>query len=281
MTSHQVFVLSGGLGSSGERLVRTALAQFPDQDVAVTVIGQVRSRNDLNSAVDAALSSGATVVHTLVDAKLRAELTVLAKDRGVVAVDTMGPLLDALTAMLGQRPVGIPGRYRKIHEDYFQRVEAIEFAVHHDDGRNHNELHLADIVLIGVSRSGKTPLSMYLAMRGYKTANVPLIKGVEPPDELFEIDRRRVVGLTLDPERLVAYRRRRQKDLGSGTSISYSDPKQIVCDLEFARRIVRRGRFASRRPDRPWTPIRWSAGGDTTPFAGRSESTANSTSPDR
>jgi regulator of PEP synthase PpsR (kinase-PPPase family) len=243
--SHQVFVLSGGLGSSGEQLVRTALAQFPDQEVAVTVIGQVRSRNDLDSAVDAALSSGATVVHTLVDAKLRTELTVLAKDRGVVAVDAMGPLLDALTAMFGQRPVGLPGRYRKIHEDYFQRVEAIEFSVHHDDGRNHNELHLADIVLIGVSRSGKTPLSMYLAMRGYKTANVPLIKGVEPPNELFEIDRRRVVGLTLDPERLVAYRRRRQKDLGSGTSISYSDPKQIVRDLEFARRIVRRGRFAS------------------------------------
>ena len=86
---------------------------------------------------------------------------------------------------------------------------------------------------------------MYLAMRGYKTANVPLINEVEPPKELFEIDRRRVVGLILDPERLVAYRRRRQKDLGPGTSISYSDPKQIVRDLEFARRILRRGRFAS------------------------------------
>jgi regulator of PEP synthase PpsR (kinase-PPPase family) len=245
MASHQVFVLSGGFGSSGERLVRTALAQFPDQEVAVTVIGHVRNRNDLDSAVDAASTSGATVVHTLVDAKLRSELAVLAKDRGVVAVDAMGPLLDALTAMFGQQPVGLPGLYRRIHEGYFQRVEAIEFSVHHDDGRNHDELHLADIVLIGVSRSGKTPLSMYLAMRGYKTANVPLINAVEPPKGLFEIDRRRVVGLTLDPERLVAYRRRRQKDLGSGASISYSDPKQIVRDLEFARRIVRRGRFAS------------------------------------
>ena len=242
---HQVFVLSGGLGSSGERLVRTALAQFPDQEVAVTVVGRVRSWDELDSALDAASSSGATVVHTLVDAKLRTELTVLAKERGVVTVDTMGPLLDALTAMFGQEPLGLPGRYREIHEDYFQRVEAIEFSVHHDDGRNPNELHLADIVLIGVSRSGKTPLSMYLAMRGYKTANVPLINGVEPPNELFEIDRRRVVGLTLDPERLVAYRRRRQKDLGSGTSISYSDPKQIVRDLEYAHGIVRRGRFAS------------------------------------
>ena len=245
MTSHQVLVLSGGFGSSGERLVRTALAQFPDQDVAVTVIGQVSSRSDLESGVDAASSSGATVVHTFVDAELRAELTVLAKDRGVVAVDTMGPLLDALTEMFGERPVGLPGRYRRIHEDYFQRVEAIEFSVHHDDGRNVSGLHLADIVLIGVSRSGKTPLSMYLAMQGYKTANVPLINGVEPPNELFEIDRRRVVGLTLDPERLVAYRRTREKGMGSGPLISYSDLKLVARDLDFARQIFRRGRFAS------------------------------------
>jgi regulator of PEP synthase PpsR (kinase-PPPase family) len=129
MTSHQVFVLSGGFGSSGERLVRTALAQFPDQEVAVTVIARVRSWKDLDSAVDAASSCGATVVHTLVDAKLRSELTVLAKDRGVVAVDAMGPLLDALTAMFGQQPVGLPGLYRRIHEEYFQRVEAIDVSM--------------------------------------------------------------------------------------------------------------------------------------------------------
>jgi len=245
MTSHQVFVVSGGLGSSGEQLTRTALAQFPDREVTVTVIGRVRSRNDLERVVDAASSSGATLVHTLVDTALRTELLALARDREVVAVDAMGPVLDALTTMLGQEPVGIPGLYRKVREDYFHRVEAIEFAVHHDDGRNCGELHFADIVLIGVSRSGKTPLSMYIAMHGYKTANVPLINGMEPPDELFKIDRRRVVGLTLDPERLVAYRRRRQQDLGSGASTSYSDPKQIVRDLECARRIVQRGRFAS------------------------------------
>jgi regulator of PEP synthase PpsR (kinase-PPPase family) len=245
MPSHQVFVLSGGFGSSGERIVRTALAQFPEQDVAVTIIGQIRNRSDLDRAIDAVSSSGAAVVHTFVDAELRAQLTVLAKDRGLVAVDTMGPLLDVFTAIYGEQPVGLPGLYRKIHEDYFRRVEAIEFSVHHDDGRNCGGLHLADVVLIGVSRSGKTPLSMYLAMRGYKTANVPLIEGVEPPDELFEIDRRRVVGLTLDPDRLAVYRRTREKGLGSGPSISYSDPRRILRDLEFARRIVRRGRFAS------------------------------------
>lgn len=245
MTGHQLLVVSGGMGSSGEQLARTALAQFPDQDVEVTVIGGVRTRSELEHVVEAAASAGATVVHTFVDDGLRGELGVIATRSRVIAVDAMGPLLDALSVMLGRRPVGIPGRYRQIREDYFQRVEAIEFAVHHDDGRNCSELHLADIVLIGVSRSGKTPLSMYLAMRGHKTANVPLVNGIEPPAELFAVDRRKVVGLTVDPERLVTYRRRRQQDLGPGASTSYSDPRQILRDLEFARDVVQRGRFAS------------------------------------
>jgi hypothetical protein len=209
------------------------------------VIGGVRSRDELTRAVEAAEAAGAMVVHTLVEAELRRELARTADERRLIAVDAMGPMLEAIATMLGVEPVGVPGRYRRIREDYFQRIEAIEFAVHHDDGRNCGELHQADVVLIGVSRSGKTPLSMYLAMRGYKSANVPLVEGLEPPDQLFTIDRRRVVGLTLDPERLVAYRRQRQQDLGVGASTAYSDPRLIVRDLEFANRIMKRGRFAT------------------------------------
>jgi hypothetical protein len=117
--------------------------------------------------------------------------------------------------------------------------------VGHDDGRRFEELVLADIVLTGVSRAGKTPLSMYLAMRGYKTANVPLVTDMDPPDELFQIDRRRVVGLTLEPERLVTYRRQRQPQLGATASTAYSDPKEIFRDLEHAREVFRRGRFST------------------------------------
>jgi regulator of PEP synthase PpsR (kinase-PPPase family) len=157
----------------------------------------------------------------------------------------MGDLIEAISLQVDMEPVGIPGLYRKIREDYFRRIEAIDFAVKHDDGKRVEELHLSSVVLIGVSRTGKTPLSMYLAMRGYKTANVPLIVGVEPPDEIFRVDRRRVVGLTVDPEQLGAIRRRRQLALGRGMKISYADPRHIMEDLEHARQVIRRGRFAT------------------------------------
>jgi len=239
----RIYIISGGVGASGEQIARTALAQFQDVHVPVVVAPLVRNIKDLRAVLEEATAAGGMIIHTLVDTDLRDELTAAAKAHGVVEIDVLGPVLESLSRLLGRQPVGTPGLYRKLREDYFRRVEAIEFAVGHDDGRKTSELKAADIVLIGVSRAGKTPLSMYLAMRGYKTANVPLVHGIEPPIELYEIDRRRVVGLTLEAERLVAYRRQRQPHLGASASPVYSDPKEILSDLEFARRVFRRGRF--------------------------------------
>jgi regulator of PEP synthase PpsR (kinase-PPPase family) len=162
----------------------------------------------------------------------------------VTEIDVMGPVLEHMSRSLHRSPLGTPGLYRKLREGYFRRVEAIDFAVGHDDGQRFQELHLADIVLIGSSRVGKTPLSMYLSMRGYKAANVPLVRGIEPPDELFEIDRTKVVGLSVEPERLHAFRRQRQAHLGASASTSYSDPREIFQDLEYARGVYKRGRFS-------------------------------------
>jgi regulator of PEP synthase PpsR (kinase-PPPase family) len=245
MARHRVFVVSGGNGASGEQLARTALAQFPDADVEVVICAGVRDSDELHRALESASSSNAVVIHTLVDRDLRSELIGLAERIGLVAVDSIGALMDSIASRVGREPLGIPGLYRKTREDYFRRIEAIDFAVKHDDGKRVDELNLASIVLVGVSRTGKTPLSMFLAMRGYKTANVPLILDVEPPEELFRIDRRRVVSLTVDPEQLVTIRRRRQQALGHGVATSYSDPKQILRDLEHARQITQRGRFAT------------------------------------
>jgi hypothetical protein len=243
MSKMRIYIISGGVGASGEQIARTALAQFQDVDVPVVVAPLVRSVDDLKTVLDDVAEAGGMIIHTLVDADLRNELTAAARARGVVEIDVLGPVLEDLSKLFGQQPVGTPGLYRKFREDYFRRVDAIEFAVGHDDGRKTGELSAADIVLIGVSRAGKTPLSMYLAMRGYRTANVPLVNGIEPPAELYEIDRRRVVGLTLEPERLVAYRRQRQPNLGVSASTVYSDPREVLSDLEFARRVFRRGRF--------------------------------------
>ena len=243
MSETRIYIISGGMGASGEQIARTALAQFRDVDVPVIIAPLVRSVEALRAVLDEAAAAGGMIIHTLVDADLRKELTATARAHGVVEIDVLGPVLEDLSGLLGQHPVGTPGLYRKLREDYFRRVEAIEFAVGHDDGRNTEDLRSAEIVLIGVSRAGKTPLSMYLAMRGYKTANVPLVNGIDPPTELYEIDRRRVVGLTLETERLVAYRRQRQPHLGASASTIYSDPREILSDLEFARRVFRRGRF--------------------------------------
>jgi len=245
VADRSIVIVSGGMGVSGEQLARTALAQFSDADVPVVVVPLVRTAAEVLRVVEDASRSGAIIIHTLVDAELRLQLTTAASECGVTEIDVMGPVLGHLTSCLGREPLGTPGLYRKLREDYFRRVEAIEFAVGHDDGRRFTELELADIVLTGVSRAGKTPLSMYLAMRGYKTANVPLVKDMEPPDQLFRIDRRRVVGLTLEPERLVFYRRQRQPQLGATGSTTYSDPKEIFHDLEHARQVFRRGRFST------------------------------------
>lgn len=240
----KVYVVSGGMGASGEQLARTAMAQFEHRELPIVVVPQVRTAEDLGRVFDLAAASGGVVLHTLVDAGLRARLIETAEARGVLQLDLMGPALDALAGLLGEAPLGRPGLYREVREDYFRRIEAIEYAVRHDDGRHSGELGEADIVLTGVSRTGKTPLSMYLAMRGYKTANVPLVKGLEAPRELFEVPRGKVVGLTIEPGPLVERRRRRQQLLGGAGLGAYAAPREVFEELEHAREVFRRGRFA-------------------------------------
>ncbi len=244
MSAPPVFVVSGSAGASGSRLANTALAQFLAAETPVLVVPEVRTDAQLQAVVDQAAAQGGLIAHTLVDAGLRARLADLARARGVAAVDLIGPLLDELARLLDQQPAGQPGLYRRLHEEDVKRIEAIEFTVAHDDGKRAHNLAQAEIVLIGVSRVGKTPLSIYLSTMGWKVANVPLIKGVTPPPALFEIDRRRVIGLTVEPGQLIAYRQRRGQHLGLPGG-SYTDPAALFDELEFARALFRRHGFAS------------------------------------
>jgi [pyruvate, water dikinase]-phosphate phosphotransferase / [pyruvate, water dikinase] kinase len=239
-----IYIVSGGTGASGKQLAQTALAQFPDAGVEIIVVNPILSVEQLDDVVAQAATTGGTIIHTLVDAELRAYLEDRARSESVSAIDPMGPLLTHLARKLQQQPLGQPGLFRKLREDYFKRITAIEFAVDHDDGQRTRDLHLAEIVLAGVSRVGKTPLSMYLATQGWKAANVPLVKGVSPPRELFGIDRRRVVGLTIEPGQLIGHRRARQQRLGTTASAAYTDPEMIFEEVEFAHEIFRQGQFA-------------------------------------
>jgi regulator of PEP synthase PpsR (kinase-PPPase family) len=242
MTS--VFIVSGGTGFSGEQLLRTALAQFPTSDVKITVIAGIRRLEQLESAVEQATAANGLIVHTLVDAELRRTLEQLAGSRNVPAVDLMGPLLDHLQTLLESEPVGRPGLYRDQNREALERTEAVEFTMAHDDGRHVENLRQADIVLVGVSRVGKTPISLYLASLGWKVANVPLVPGDPPPPELFQLHRRRVVGLTIEPDQLLAHRRWRERRLKVSLSGSYSNPFKLREELEAARRVFLQGGFA-------------------------------------
>jgi regulator of PEP synthase PpsR (kinase-PPPase family) len=243
-TNRPIFIVSGGVGASGQQLVQTALAQFQEVEVPVIIVPHVREVTQVEEVVNRAANSGGTIVHTLVDADLRQALVRLARDRNVVAIDPMSQLLSRLASILDQEPTGQPGLYRQLRQAYFDQIEAIEFAVGHDDGRNPDEWGQAEIVLVGISRVGKTPLSMYLSVRGWKVANVPLLTDVSPPPELFELDRRRVVGLTIDPGQLVAHRQQRQRRLGTSGDSAYTDPFKLYEEVEATRRFYRKNGFA-------------------------------------
>lgn len=238
-----IYVVSGGAGASGEQLVHTVLAQFPQRQVPVITVGHVRRMEQVEQVVAQAVSSGGIIVHTMVEADLRAALTRQAEERGVVSIDLMGGLLARLSQVLGEEPLGHPGLYHKLHRAYFERVAAIEFAMAHDDGKNPEGWPQAEIMLVGVSRVGKTPLSMYLSVLGWRVANLPLVVGVPPPAGLFELDCRRVVGLTIEPGQLTIHRQQRQRRLGAPGPTAYTDPASIYEEVEAARRLFRQGGF--------------------------------------
>lgn len=239
----RIFIASGGVGSCGEQVVNTVLAQFPDASVEVVTVGNIREPAQLDHVADLAAESAGIIVFTFVDARLGAHIRKIADKRGITALDITGPLLETLAKKLGMPPLGQPGLYRQLHREYFDRVAAIEFTMAHDDGRGPQTWHEADLLLLGVSRTGKTPLSIYLSVLGWKVANFPIVPGLEIPEHLFRLDASRVIGLTLSPDRLLSFRRHRSGMLGMRERTDYVDPAKVVAELEFAGRLFAKGGF--------------------------------------
>ncbi len=243
MNIPHIYIVSGGKGLAGENVVKSILVQFPDFKVPTSIESNVLSEDDALSAVLKAKQNNGIIVHTMVNKRMRIILTSFCKEYNVPHFDLMGQLSDYLTNALGAEPIQVPGLFRKINQDYFDRVAAIEFSLSTDDGMNSRTIAQADIVLTGISRTGKTPLSIYLAMFGWKVANVALVKDIQPPEELFKLDERRVFGLTIDSSNLLAQRKRRVAQMGNFDSGSYLDIKSINEELLYADHIFKQGRF--------------------------------------
>ena len=238
-----IFIVSGGKGIAGHTLVHSLLIQYPDNNVPVNVIPDIQSAEKIEEVVRKAKNQNALIVHSMVSSSLRKILLDRCREEGVKEIDNMGPLADYLENELGLVSISIPGLYRRINAQYFDRIEAIEYTMNHDDGLNTNHLKNAEIILTGVSRAGKTPLSVYMSMFGWKVANVPLINQYEPPTELFEVDPRRVFGLRISPEQLIPLRSKRLKNQHLTGKIDYIDEKIVQEEVRFANRIFERGGF--------------------------------------
>jgi len=234
-----VHVVSDAAGETGEHAVRAAAAQFPGGAVAIRRAGFVQTREAIDRVLEAAQGGRSVIVYTLVVPELKNYLVRRARRLGIPVIDLLGPLLDTLEQMLGKSR-NEPGLLHALTAEYFRKVEAIEFAVRYDDARDPSGILKADIVLIGVSRTSKTPLSMVLANKMFKVANVPLVPELQPPPELFAVPGRKVVGLTIRPEALNAIRRERLKALGLPDDAAYAKPERIEQELEYAREIMKR-----------------------------------------
>lgn len=234
-----IHVLSDSLGETGEMVALAAAAQFEPGAFRIERLQRVDDPSELRDVIDTHCGEHCIFLYTLVDESLRAEMNRLAAQKRVHAVDLLGPAVNLIAEVSGFKPTGEAGAVRRTDAGYFERIEAMEFAVKHDDGRNPEGLAEADIVLIGVSRTSKTPMSMYLAFKGYRVANIPLAKGSEPPIELEDVDPRKLFGLVSSAHTLVEIRRERMKELGMVVPM-YADLEQVERELEDARALMRR-----------------------------------------
>jgi regulator of PEP synthase PpsR (kinase-PPPase family) len=241
--SHVLYVVSDATGGTARRVVDAALLQFTGARVTVEQRPGVRKAKEVRRLVKEAAAAGGTIVHTLVLPRLRRTMLTEGRRRHVATIDLMGPLVARLSETLELAPLSKPGLARQLDESYFERIGAIDFAVRHDDGRNPMELAQSDLVLVGVSRTSKTPISIFLAYRGWRVANVPIVANLEPPSTLFELDRRRVIALTIQPERLLKLRQARLNRMTRGFALNYASMEHIKQDLDWAELVLRRERW--------------------------------------
>jgi hypothetical protein len=235
----ELHIVSDSTGETAARLVLALEAQFPDQPFEEIRHPRVETVEDLQLAVNRMKGRPAVAVYTLVEPELRDTMRQLCRRAKIHYADLLGHPIESIARVSGRTAQMTPGARPALNSAYFKRMEAIEFAVKYDDGLGAG-LEEADIVLVGVSRTSKTPLSMYLGYLGHKTANVPVVKGIAPPPALFEIDARKVVGLTIDAERLAEIRGARVRGMGGGGNRGYARLVEIYQELEEAAAVHRR-----------------------------------------
>jgi [pyruvate, water dikinase]-phosphate phosphotransferase / [pyruvate, water dikinase] kinase len=239
MKEQHLYICSDSIGETAEAVAQATIHQFNADQVRIKRHGHLKQEDEIRRVMEEAAATGGFVAYTLVQPELREMMKAEAIRLGVRAVDIMGPMMQAFIDTYGDAPKSKPGLLHEMDADYFRRVDAIEFAVKYDDGRDARGMLQAQVVLIGVSRTSKTPLSIFLAHKGIKVANLPVMPEVKPPAELFKIPSHRIIGLTMDAEHILNIRTERLKAVGLPNGSKYATLQRVVEELEYAQGLMK------------------------------------------
>ncbi|MDD4603565.1 MAG: kinase/pyrophosphorylase [Bacteroidales bacterium] len=232
----KIFVISDGTGRTAEQTLMAALTQFPEVGVDIVLKGEIRSERQIEEIVSEAVEEKGFIVHTLVSDSLRENILRISRIHNVDAIDLMGPLLSRLAHHFSDSPTGEPGLFFRLNKEYFKRIDAMQFAFTHDDGQRSYDYEQAEILLVGVSRTFKTPLSIYLAFKGWFVANYPIVLGADFPEVMDKLPRGHVFGLMTLPQDLSSLREARQQYLG-GSLGEYSSLEYVRRELNYAQNL--------------------------------------------
>lgn len=233
-----IFVISDSIGETAQRMIHATLSQFPDvAEVELKKFPYIQSEEELLQILKRAKARSGIVVTTLVNPEFNRIGQAFAVEQDIPYVDYMSDLITIIQKRTHLKPILESGALRKLDEQYFKRIEAIEYSVKYDDGKHYDAIGEADALIVGVSRTSKTPLSMYLANKGYKVANIPLVPEVEIPDEVFKFKQLKVFGLTASPEYILNIRNERVKILGLHGPTNYNSVERIKSELRYAEEI--------------------------------------------
>ncbi len=236
-----IFAVSDSIGETAEQIAKATASQFDDM-VEVKRIPYVKSMEDVGEVIKTIEDSGSSVVvSTIITVNVREFLTSRCIEKNISIINVLGPIINTVSSILKAQPSYNPGSLRRLDDIYYKRIEAMEFAMQYDDSKDYRGLKNADVVIVGLSRTSKTTLCMYLANKGIKAINIPLVPEVEVPEQLFTLDRKKIFGLTINPLRLIEVRKKRLEKFATGSSkIEYANDARILEELEFSDKIIKK-----------------------------------------
>ena len=236
----KIYIISDSIGETAEQVIKAAVSQFVNCEYEIKRYSHISSTEEIAEIVEEVEEENGMIAFTIVIPELKEALLEIVAEKNIVTLDILSPVIDSISNFFHQDPIREPGLIRKLDDKYFKKVEAVEFAVKYDDGKNVRGIKEADVVIVGVSRTSKTPLCMYLAHKNIKAANIPLVPEVDVPEELFEIDSKKIIGLITNPIKLNEIRQERLKALGLNNDANYASMERILKELDYAEAIMKK-----------------------------------------